>query len=169
MFAVTITLVLIILTVSLVSIATPNWTVKNTSPTPGISGPAPTGIFTYSKIGLWQACDKKCIAIDEADTTGLLKITRAFAVLTTLFSILALVCIFTIQYSQWHSEAFLRLCLMLASMSSLITLITYASYRMNLDRSVRNNTQLGYSYFIQIIVLVLTFIATEISFYHPKL
>ena len=167
MFAVTITLVIIILSVSLVSLATPSWTVKNnSSSTPG---PAPTGIFTDTKIGLWQACDKKCIAIDNKDVSGMLKTSRAFAVLTALFSLLSLVCICTIAISQWHSEVFLRLFLMFASMSSLITLITYGIYRSNLSRVVRNNTQLGYSYYIQLIVLILTFIATEISFYHPKL
>ena len=64
MFAVTITLVVIILIISLVSLATPNWTIKNATATPGISGPAPTGIFRDTKIGLWQACDKKCVSID---------------------------------------------------------------------------------------------------------
>lgn len=175
MFAVTITLLLIIITVSAISLGTPNWitrtgTEKNAAPGFTIGQLRQANSINNlipKSTGLWVECNPNCVK--NTNTSKLFNTVRVFSILTLIFSLCALISILTIKYSQWHSELFLRIFLILTGISSFVTLLVFPLYSNSLGNIVKKNTQLGYSYFIQIIVFVLIFVTTEISFYHPKL
>ena len=143
-------LLVVIVILNFVSLVTPNWSVD----------------YPY-KTGLWQICTQSCDRNPNSD--HLINTVRAFAIISTLISLLPLILFYVIKSGRMWV---VRACLILICVCCIINMISYFKWSLLAFQGQKMisgpNAVMSYSFYLQFVIIILSVLAFGLSFIKKK-
>ena len=145
-------LLVVIVILNFVSLVTPNWSVDYPV-----------------KAGLWQICTGNQSCDRNTASDHLINTVRAFAIISTLISLLPFILFYIIKSGRMWV---VRACLILICVCCIINMISYFKWSLLVSQDGKiisgPNAVMSYSFYLQIVILILSILAFSLSFIKKK-